>query len=71
MSVLLGGFLDNVKVIGLKIQSTNSMWPLLQKDGLGLQYSCLLVLWNYMIGYNPLTLAPSIVKYFSLVRSAI
>ncbi|KAK7469253.1 Glucosyltransferase-like protein [Stygiomarasmius scandens] len=30
-----------------------SMWPLLKRDGLGLQYFVLLVAWNRLIGYNP------------------
>lgn len=29
------------------------MWPLLQRDGLGLQYVVLPLMWNYLIGYNP------------------
>ncbi|KIJ54800.1 glycosyltransferase family 57 protein [Sphaerobolus stellatus SS14] len=33
-----------------------SMWPLLKKDGLGLQYVCLTLLWNRALGYNPLEL---------------
>ncbi|KAG9037019.1 Glucosyltransferase-like protein [Tulasnella sp. JGI-2019a] len=43
-----------------------SMWPLLKKDGLGLQYAAVTFLWNYIIGYNPITIPPSIVKYLSL-----
>ncbi|THU87032.1 hypothetical protein K435DRAFT_731058 [Dendrothele bispora CBS 962.96] len=30
-----------------------SMWPLLKRDGLGLQYFILLGAWNRAIGYNP------------------
>ncbi|KAI5835155.1 glycosyltransferase family 57 protein, partial [Schizophyllum commune Tattone D] len=30
-----------------------SMWPLLKRDGLGVQYIALLLLWNRLIGYNP------------------
>ena len=33
--------------------ATFSMWPLLQKDGLLLQYASILALWNWGIGYNP------------------
>ncbi len=29
------------------------MWPLLKRDGLGLQYIATLLLWNRAIGYNP------------------
>ncbi|PPR08165.1 hypothetical protein CVT24_012129 [Panaeolus cyanescens] len=31
-----------------------SMWPLLKKDGLAVQYIALLILWNRLIGYNPI-----------------
>ena len=31
-----------------------SMWPLLKRDGLGVQYLALTLLWNYVIGHNPL-----------------
>ena len=30
-----------------------SMWPLLKKDGLALQYVAVTLLWNRAIGYNP------------------
>lgn len=44
------------------------MWPLLKKDGLGLQYVALLVLWNRLIGYNPLRLpSGTFVQLLSLV----
>jgi alpha-1,3-glucosyltransferase len=33
-----------------------SMWPLLKKDGLGLQYFAMLLLWNRLIGHNPIKL---------------
>ncbi|KAG1884188.1 glycosyltransferase family 57 protein [Suillus subluteus] len=33
-----------------------SMWPLLKKDGLGLQYLAMLLLWNRLIGHNPFKL---------------
>ena len=35
-----------------------SMWPLLKKDGLGLPYLAILVLWNRLIGYNPFSWPP-------------
>ncbi|KAM0747216.1 ALG6, ALG8 glycosyltransferase [Meredithblackwellia eburnea MCA 4105] len=44
-----------------------SMWPLLRRDGLGLQYLVLTFLWNYLIGYNPLRLRNSFVKGLSLL----
>ncbi|KAG8887278.1 Glucosyltransferase-like protein [Tulasnella sp. 332] len=43
-----------------------SMWPLLKKDGLGLQYAALTFLWNYVIGYNPITMASGSMRYLSL-----
>ncbi|KAF8073702.1 glycosyltransferase family 57 protein [Lyophyllum atratum] len=33
-----------------------SMWPLLKRDGLGVQYIATLLLWNRLVGYNPLRL---------------
>ncbi|KDR82818.1 hypothetical protein GALMADRAFT_851446 [Galerina marginata CBS 339.88] len=35
-----------------------SMWPLLKRDGLGVQYLATLMLWNRLIGYNPVRLPP-------------
>lgn len=43
------------------------MWPLLKRDGLGLQYLALTLGWNYLIGYSPFHLRHSFVKYLSLV----
>ncbi|KAF8627459.1 hypothetical protein AX17_006272 [Amanita inopinata Kibby_2008] len=45
-----------------------SMWPLLKKDGLGLQYVATLVLWNRLVGYNPFSWSPkSFIRLFTLV----
>ncbi|ESK90477.1 glycosyltransferase family 57 protein [Moniliophthora roreri MCA 2997] len=41
-----GALVNNVAVF--------SMWPLLKRDGLGVPYLALLLLWNRMIGHNPL-----------------
>ncbi|TFK64631.1 hypothetical protein BDN72DRAFT_846397 [Pluteus cervinus] len=41
-----GALVNNVAVF--------SMWPLLKRDGLGIQYIAALLLWNRLIGYNPL-----------------
>lgn len=46
------------------------MWPLLQRDGIPVQYLGLTLLWNFAIGYNPFTLRASFVKYLSLVRDS-
>ncbi|KAF7298940.1 Glycosyltransferase family 57 protein [Mycena indigotica] len=44
-----------------------SMWPLLKRDGLGVQYLALLALWNRLLGYNPLRLSPrSFIQVLSL-----
>ncbi|RXW25365.1 hypothetical protein EST38_g522 [Candolleomyces aberdarensis] len=32
-----------------------SMWPLLKRDGLAVPYIATVVLWNRLVGYNPLT----------------
>ncbi|EJU03327.1 ALG6 ALG8 glycosyltransferase [Dacryopinax primogenitus] len=34
-----------------------TMWPLLSRDGQGMNYFLLLLLWNYVIGYNPLRIS--------------
>ncbi|CAE6445127.1 unnamed protein product [Rhizoctonia solani] len=47
-----------------------SMWPLLKRDGQGLNYAVLTLLWNYVIGYDPLALSPSLVKILSLAAYA-
>ncbi|KAG8705854.1 Glucosyltransferase-like protein [Ceratobasidium sp. 394] len=43
-----------------------SMWPLLKRDGQGLNYVVLTLLWNYVIGYDPSELPNSLVKILSL-----
>lgn len=58
-----------VPLIGMSF--THSMWPLLKKDGLGLQYLAILLLWNRLIGHNPFKLQyGSFVGLVSSVRSA-
>ncbi|CAE6513982.1 unnamed protein product [Rhizoctonia solani] len=47
-----------------------SMWPLLKRDGQGLNYAVLTLLWNYAIGYDPLAFSPSLVKILSLAAYA-
>lgn len=44
-----------------------SMWPLLKRDGLAVQYLALTGLWNWAVGYNPLAMRASFVKFLSLV----
>ena len=48
-------------------QVSRSMWPLLKRDGLGVQYFVLLLLWNRMIGYSPLHASPSLLRYGAIV----
>ncbi|SCZ89918.1 BZ3500_MvSof-1268-A1-R1_Chr1-3g01661 [Microbotryum saponariae] len=57
-----GVLLNNVGVF--------SMWPLLKRDGVGLAYLVLTLGWNYVIGYNPLALRRSFVKYLSIASYA-
>jgi len=48
-----------------------SMWPLLKRDGLGVQYIATLLLWNRLIGHNPLRLRPrSLVQLLSMAAYA-
>ncbi|KPV73321.1 glycosyltransferase family 57 protein [Rhodotorula graminis WP1] len=58
-----GALVNNVAVF--------SMWPLLQRDGVVTQYLALTALWNYAIGYNPLKLRASFVKYLSCTTYAL
>ncbi|KAH9480442.1 Dolichyl pyrophosphate Man9GlcNAc2 alpha-1,3-glucosyltransferase [Psilocybe cubensis] len=54
-----GALVNNVAVF--------SMWPLLKRDGLGVQYLAMLLLWNRLIGYNPIRIPPkSFIQLFSL-----
>ncbi|KIP08071.1 glycosyltransferase family 57 protein [Phlebiopsis gigantea 11061_1 CR5-6] len=55
----LGALVNNVALF--------SMWPLLQRDGLALQYIAAMLLWNRLIGYNPFKLRQkSLMEYFSV-----
>lgn len=46
-----------------------SMWPLLKRDGLSTQYVTLVLLWNYVVGYNPLRIPDQrkLLQYVTLV----
>ena len=46
---------------------TSSMYPLLKRDGLALPTVALALFWNFALGYNPFSVAPSLTKYLSLV----
>lgn len=75
---LWGALVNNVAVFRLFFFSLssdtfplfdfNSMWPLLKRDGLGVQYIATLLLWNRLIGYNPGRLRPrSFIQLLSIV----
>ncbi|KAI0354906.1 glucosyltransferase [Trametes cingulata] len=61
MTLLLSGSSPDEQTFELGMLMNNvavfSMWPLLKRDGLGVQYVALLVLWNRLIGYNPFNLS--------------
>lgn len=46
-----------------------SMWPLLVRDGQALQYFTLTLLWNFVIGYNPLKVEGGFVRVLGLVST--
>ncbi|GAA5869494.1 hypothetical protein JCM3774_001467 [Rhodotorula dairenensis] len=46
--------------------SAFSMWPLLRRDGLALQYFALLATWNCAVGYNPWRLQQPVIRTLSL-----
>ncbi|KAI0789811.1 ALG6, ALG8 glycosyltransferase family-domain-containing protein [Abortiporus biennis] len=46
-----------------------SIWPLLQRDGLGIQYIALTLLWNRLIGYNPFRSKPT--SFIHLISLAV
>ncbi|KAJ7212099.1 glycosyltransferase family 57 protein [Mycena pura] len=48
-----------------------SMWPLLKRDGLGVPYIALTILWNRFLGYNPLRLpSRSFIQLLSIAAYA-
>ncbi|KAJ7644149.1 glycosyltransferase family 57 protein [Roridomyces roridus] len=60
VTLLLSGAPIDSTVYGWGVLANNiavfSMWPLLRRDGLGVQYLALMVIWNRFLGYNPLRL---------------
>ena len=46
----------------------DSMWPLLKRDGLAVQYIALVFLWNRLIGYNPFRHTYALVKFLVLLH---
>ena len=60
-----------LKLYNLRSPRPASMWPLLKREGLGLQYGALLVIWNRLIGYNPFVVTKqqrSFVQILAFVR---
>ena len=47
------------------------MWPLLRKDGLGVQYIALTVLWNAALGYTPFKRPKTLMQSISLVSDSV
>ncbi|KAJ7175874.1 glycosyltransferase family 57 protein [Mycena filopes] len=75
MTLLLSGAPLDSTVFGWGVLANNiavfSMWPLLKRDGLGIQYIALTILWNRLLGYNPLRLPThSFVQLVSLAAYA-
>ena len=48
-----------------------SMWPLLKRDGLGIQYVALTVLWNAALGYTPFKRPKTFAQSISLVSDSV
>lgn len=57
------------KYHSLALSHQYSMWPLLKRDGLGVQYIATLLLWCRLVGHNPFRLrTESLVGLLSTVR---
>ncbi|KAJ7761486.1 glycosyltransferase family 57 protein [Mycena maculata] len=72
ITLLLAGAPMDSAVFGWGALANNvavfSMWPLLKRDGLGVQYIALTLLWNRLVGYNPLRLpSKSFIQLLSIV----
>lgn len=75
ITLLLSGAAVDSPLFGWGVLANNagvfSMWPLLKRDGLGVQYIAILLLWNRLIGYNPIKLPQkSFIQLISLVRTS-
>ncbi|TDL22242.1 hypothetical protein BD410DRAFT_272741 [Rickenella mellea] len=74
ITLLLSGAASNSSAFEWGVLVNNvavfSMWPLLKKDGLGLQYVALTVLWNWIIGANPLRFRGSY-SFIGLLSAAV
>lgn len=72
ITLLLSGASVESSIFGWGVLVNNaavfSMWPLLKRDGLGLPYIALLILWNRLVGSNPFNLPQtSFIQLLSLV----
>ncbi|KAJ7095852.1 glycosyltransferase family 57 protein [Mycena belliarum] len=71
ITLLLSGAPMDSTVFGWGVLANNvavfSMWPLLKREGLGVQYIALTILWNRLLGYNPFRLpSKSFIQLLSL-----
>ncbi|KAJ7069714.1 glycosyltransferase family 57 protein [Mycena amicta] len=71
ITLLLSNASPDSTVFGWGVLANNvavfSMWPLLKRDGLGVQYIALSILWNRLLGYNPFRLpSRSFIQILSL-----
>ncbi|KZT73712.1 glycosyltransferase family 57 protein [Daedalea quercina L-15889] len=74
LTLLLSGVTSNegseTWEIGMLVSNVAlfSMWPLLKRDGLGVSYIAMTLLWNRLVGYNPFRTRPgSVLQYLSLI----
>ncbi|KAJ6613312.1 glucosyltransferase [Mycena sp. CBHHK59/15] len=75
ITLLLSGASVDSTAFGWGVLANNiavfSMWPLLKRDGLGVQYIALIALWNRLLGYNPLHLpSKSFIQLLSVATYA-
>ena len=69
----VGVLVNNVAVFRWVLTSSGrpddvfSMWPLLVRDGQALQYVVTTFLWNYIIGYSPLSVHSPLLRYSGYV----
>jgi len=72
LTLLLSGASPDSTAFKMGVLANNvgvfSMWPLLKRDGLVVQYIALTLLWNRLIGYNPFRIhKASLLDFFALV----
>ncbi|KAI0315804.1 glucosyltransferase [Amylostereum chailletii] len=71
LTLLLSGATPDSTTFTLGVLCSNvavfSMWPLLRRDGLAVQYIALTLLWNRLIGYNPFRHAYALPVYVACI----